>query len=147
MSNVINFADLQITRSKSKRVEGACQHKHLTIDEHGGVVTCDDCSRQIDPIWAINYLADQWQKELNALATKSAEAQSLINANISTKAAIRLQAAWRKRSMVPACPHCGRGVFASDGFGCAMINADIERRRREISLNQKNAAVSTENAK
>ncbi|MCE2724702.1 MAG: hypothetical protein LW865_15715 [Betaproteobacteria bacterium] len=130
MSNVINFGDFQITSRSTAYRPNACQHKHLTIDSHGGVISCDDCGKQIDPLWALEYLAMNWSKELAKTRAAQQEAKMIVSENIHTKAAMQLEKAWRKRSMVPACPHCHRGIFASDGLGNAMINAEMEKRRR-----------------
>lgn len=115
MAEIVQFAELKISRKHREYLGKDCKHLRLVICDHGGTVECEDCKKQIDPIWALQFLAYEWADKLAALNRKQQEMERVIAGNIHTKAALKVQDAWRSRSMVPCCPHCGRGIFPSDG--------------------------------
>jgi hypothetical protein len=45
-------------------------------------------------------------------------------------AARAVEKAWRHPRLLPGCPHCSRGIAATDDFGGLMVNKRIERTRR-----------------
>ena len=51
------------------------------------------------------------------------------------KAAIILQNAWRKKKMVPSCPHCDRGIFPEDELGRSTVSKELELARRKKKPN------------
>lgn len=52
--NVINLGEYRFTKANTRSMWKTkdCQHLHLTLDAHGEVVTCDDCSKQVGAFWA-----------------------------------------------------------------------------------------------
>jgi hypothetical protein len=70
-----------------------------------------------------NRALSRLQRERDAL-TKAKESE------IHLLAAKKVEKAWRSRTMVPACPHCGKGILPQDGLGSTNINRAIELRRR-----------------
>ena len=46
-AQVVEIGDFRLKRERRMLLEG-CQHKHLTLDDEGGIVTCDDCQKQVD---------------------------------------------------------------------------------------------------
>lgn len=116
-----------------------CAHQHMTIDEHGGTVSCDDCTLQLSPIWALNHILDQYQRAQNRASKAEERLHGERNVHLHTLAAKKLEDAWRKRSTVPMCPHCNRGILPTDGLGSARMSRSIELRRRQVEQAQRDA--------
>lgn len=45
-AQVVEIGDFRLKRERHRLLDG-CQHKHLTLDDEGEFVTCDDCKKQI----------------------------------------------------------------------------------------------------
>ena len=137
-SNVIQIGDFSIAR-KAKRYwpgkrsleNGDCLHKNMTFDEHGNIVTCDDCAKQIDLGWALKHMLDDYGREFEKLRARERELQERTSKSIVLIAARKVEDAWRKHDTVPACPHCSRGILATDQFGGSQTSKRMELLRRE----------------
>ena len=137
--NVISIGDWQIKRSSEHRIQkdGDCDHKHLELDERGDVVRCLKCGTQVSAFWAIKMISEQYNCSLRKLASERETVKQAKEENLHLLAAKKVEKAWRRRSMVPACPHCGRGIFPEDGLGGSMINREMELRRRKAEFGNK----------
>ena len=138
-NNIINIGDWQIKRSGEYRMQtdGDCDHKHLELDERGDVVRCLKCGTQVSAFWAIKMISEQYNLSLRKLASERETIRLAKDENLHLLAAKKVEKAWRKRSMVPACPHCSRGILPEDGLGSAMINREMELRRRKTEFDKK----------
>ena len=130
--NVVHLGDFAIKRKDSKfAYPKTCQHLNLTLDDHGQTVKCDDCGDQVSAYWAITSMAAhvdrEWKKINSAFEKLKKDQQSAIHLT----AARKVEAAWRKRDMLPCCPHCGEGIAPEDGFGGSMINKRFHKSLRK----------------
>ncbi|MET3371969.1 hypothetical protein ABIC89_001010 [Variovorax boronicumulans] len=129
---VINIEDLRITRERSRAWKAdACKHLHLTFDDNGEIIECDDCKKQVGAYWAFLMLAERYEQALHKVTAGSAALAQARQKDIGLLAAQKVEKAWRSRSMLPMCPHCGEGIAASDGFGGSLINKELALRRRD----------------
>ncbi|MEY2151145.1 hypothetical protein AB7849_09520 [Rhodanobacter sp. 115] len=143
-SNVIEVGDFRIARKAGRYwpgkhclQNGDCLHKRLTFDEHGNIVTCDDCGKQIDPAWALKYILDDYSHEFEKLRAREHELQERTSKSIVLIAARKVEDAWRKHDTVPTCPHCSRGIFPTDHFGSTQVSKRMEQLRREREAESK----------
>lgn len=131
MSNVIQIDAVRITRAqRTYQPSKECQHLYLTFSDHGEIIECDECHKQVTAYWALTMLAEVYGKawaKMEAGQRRLAEAKEK---DISLLAAQRVEKAWRSRTMVPACPHCSEPIFPQDGFGGMQINREMALRRR-----------------
>lgn len=129
--SVINIEDLRITRDRNRAWKAdACKHLHLTFDDNGEIIECDDCGKQVGAYWAVLMLAERYEREWHKVTAGNAALAQAKQKDIGLLAAQKVERAWRSRSMVPTCPHCGEGIAASDGFGGSMVNKAIAERRK-----------------
>ena len=131
MSNVIDIDELRFTRDKRVvRPREECPHHHMTLDDQGQYVKCDDCGVQLSPFWVLNRMLDQFGRAIAKLTRGENALREAREQGIHLTAARIVERAWRSRTMVPACPHCGEGIGPKDGFGSTCINKAIYERRR-----------------
>ena len=133
MADIIDIGDWKIHRRGQHRIEteGDCDHRHVELDERGDVVRCVKCGTQLSAFWALSMIAEEYNRALSKLERRR---QALIEAKekgLHLLAARKVEKAWRRRDMVPACPHCGEGILPEDGLGNSLINLAIVLRRRE----------------
>lgn len=131
MSNVIDIEQLRFTRDKRiVRPQTECSHRHMTLDEKGQFIKCDDCGIQLSPFWVVNYMLEQYDRALAKIAAREQRQAESESRGVHLRAAQAVERAWRSHTMVPTCPHCGEGIRATDGFGHSAINRSIDERRR-----------------
>lgn len=131
MSNIVNIGDVRITRTRmGYERKQECQHRVLTFDEHGEVVTCDVCKTQVSAFWAVKMLAGVYAEQLAKVEAGARRLAEAMAKDLSLLAAQRVEKAWRSRTMVPTCPHCHEPIFPQDGFGGSQVNREIALRRR-----------------
>ncbi|MGH8431457.1 MAG: hypothetical protein ACREUF_13750 [Solimonas sp.] len=133
MSNVVQIDEMRLTKLHRHRFPkaGDCKHMHLTMDDEGDIVKCDDCGIQVSPFWALKLLSEQYERAMAKIQSRERSQAAAEQKTLHLKAAQRVEAAWRSRTMVPTCPHCGEGISATDGLGGGMVNKQIDERRRE----------------
>lgn len=138
-SNIVDIGQYRFrqtnTRSYGMRTKD-CQHRNLTIDRHGEIITCDDCEKQVTPMWAVLTLLDDQQRRVMDLDNRRRAAEELEKKTVVLKAAKAVEQAWRSRTMAPCCPHCSKAILPGDGFpGRLQVNKEMElaRRRKETT--------------
>lgn len=132
MAQIVEIGDFRLRRERKHFSEG-CQHKHLTLDDEGEFVTCEDCHKQVGTYAALRMLVDRWALlQARVDAQKDAIAKAAAQ-TVELRAAQKVEKAWRSRTMVPTCPHCSRGIFPTDGFGEALVNRAMELRRLAVA--------------
>lgn len=131
--NVVNIGDFSIARlgrgdacDKKK-----CRHFFVELNDHGETVTCRDCGVPVSAYWALCNLAEYWEAGHRKLRNEQERLQQEKNAHVHLTAARVVEKAWRNRSMVPTCPHCGEGISAHDRFGHSFISKRIDEHRRK----------------
>ncbi len=134
MADIIDFGELQLSRSGRRfgSIAPGCEHKHLVLDENGHVVVCTDCKQQVSTWWALNKLVDQYERAQKGLQHRAAAVQEQIKENLHLIAAKRVEKVWRSK-MIPACPHCYRGIRHNDGLGSTSIHPQIDERQRKVA--------------
>lgn len=130
--NVIQIGDLFVRRRHQRHWSGdaRCPHLHLTWDDNGHIVTCDDCSKQIEPYWAMQMLASHYEKAFKKVQVHARSVAEDKAHNLHLIAARKVEAVWRSRTMVPCCPHCGHGILPEDQLGARQMGKKFEIARR-----------------
>ncbi|AMR77661.1 hypothetical protein [Cupriavidus nantongensis] len=133
MSNVIQIEEMRLTQRSRSYVgrSGECQHMNLTMDEDGDIVKCDDCGIQVSAFWALKLLSENYGRAMAKLQSRERRQADVEGKTIHLRAAQEVERAWRSRTMVPTCPHCGEGIAPTDGFGRSAVNKQIDERRRQ----------------
>lgn len=111
----------------------------LQYIEHGELLKCLDCEKQVSAVWALKHFFTHYQVERERLDALRAELIKDEARLVTHKAALAVQDAWRKRHLVPTCPHCHKGILPSDSFGkTGAVNPDFyEAKPLELRPNLK----------
>lgn len=108
---VVDIGDYRVSRGWSRRNFSSCPHRQVVYDQRERRIWCKDCEHDVEPFDAFVGVAQAVDRELNKLqrrAEELAEAEKFQARSLAVKA---LDKVWRRRDYVPACPHCGFGLF------------------------------------
>ena len=127
---VVDIGDLRVARGKTRRPFSVCRHRQLRYDTAERRIWCADCETDVESFDAFVSLVEQFNKAVNDIKDRQEKLTSAEEFKARTLAGKALDIAWRSRNMVPACPHCGNGLFPEDfkaGFG--MVGRDFAKAR------------------
>lgn len=111
---VVDIGDVRVARGLTRRHQASCPHRHLVYDNNERRIWCSDCEKNVEPFDAFENIVDRFSQataKLNKRETALLEAEAF---QVKSLAAKEIDKAWRHRDMVPACPHCGHGLFPED---------------------------------
>lgn len=132
--NIVEFEAFRIRllakKSYYDRTDKRCNHYNFTLDDNGEIVRCDDCNVVLSAYWAAKTMTNSWAAALKKLEARESCLSADKSHILHLTAAKRVEKAWRSKGMVPACPHCDRGILPEDGLGSTNVNRAIELARR-----------------
>ncbi len=141
--NPLQFGEIVVSFAEAKFRYGArkndCPHDKLLLDDHGEIVECGDCKKQVGTYWAFSKVLQGIITKNEKLLQERRALKTDRETVIHTAAAKRVEEAWRRRKHAPMCPHCSRGIFATDGFGGSSIDKDFELARRAREIEERRA--------
>ena len=111
---VVDIGDYRVSRGMTRRTFSGCHHRRLTYDKSERRIWCRDCERDVEPFDAFLGLVEGWDRAWQSMERKRKEVAEAAKFKVRSLAAKAIDKAWRKRSMVPACPHCNHGLFPED---------------------------------
>lgn len=124
---VVDIGDLRVARGKSRHAPSTCRHLRLAFDTDERRVYCQDCESDVEPFAAFLQLVERH----HFLEAKAAKLRSDAAHTVTSRAAKRMDAAWRSKTMAPCCPHCKAVILPEDVVnGVSLTNKDWEMRRR-----------------
>ncbi len=124
---VIDIGDMRIARGLTRRPHSLCRHTRLVWDLEERRIFCEDCERTVEAFDAFVSLVDRYHHfESARQRMQEAEQHTLIS-----RAAKRMDEAFRSRKSAPACPHCGAAILPEDVVsGLRQVSREIEMKRR-----------------
>jgi len=133
---VVDIGDIRVARGMSRRPPSSCRHRQLHYDQQERRVWCADCEHNLEPFDALMVIVEQFHVAERNLHQRNETLVQAETEKLRTLAARQLDLVWRKRSMVPACPTCGNGLFPEDFKDGVMASlgreyAEAMRRRRK----------------
>lgn len=126
---------IQIDSLKLKRVHKEfCQHINMSYDPLNEYVGCSDCGIQLQPFKAFMLLIDGYTKAVRRLDERRSELKEMEDRSELSllKATRKVDRAWRRKSMLPCCPHCSAAIAPEDGFGDSAVSKKMEMERRRF---------------
>lgn len=128
MGDVIQIEEVRLEQIN----KGVCFHSHLCFDEHNEFIECKDCGLPVSPFQAFIILVRNYNQAVERFRRREQELEDLEKRRergllVATK---KVDEAWRRKNMVPVCPHCKEAIFPDDGFGGHSIHRRIAEGRR-----------------
>lgn len=128
---VVDIGEARIARGMSRRPFSGCHHNNCTYDNQERRVWCLDCESTIEPfdafVMIVGYF-DAAQKKIDKAVTEVNEARAFSLISIAAK---KIDKLWRRRNMVPCCPHCKHGILPEDVDRMCSVGKDYEKARRD----------------
>lgn len=130
MAEIIDIGDSRFQRKRGQY----CQHKHLEYSVENLTVECKDCQEIIGGFRAFLLTVAAWERDRDNLEARRKAVEELeVKSQIRLlKATAKVNEAWRRRNMVPCCPHCHEAIFPEDGFGDSLTNKQMEIEARRF---------------
>lgn len=111
---VVDIGDIRVARGMSRRPFSMCRHVQLLYDAKERRIWCKDCENDVEPFDAFTALVENYDRALSAIARREQQLAEVEGFQARTLAAKGLDEAWRRRKIVPACPHCHHGLLPED---------------------------------
>lgn len=127
---VVDFGDLRVARGMSRRAFATCKHKPLFYDQKERRIWCRDCESNVDAFDAFLLLVEQFHYAAADIERRREEVRKAREHNIIRIAARQMDEHFRRRNMVPACPHCHTGILPEDVGRMGSVSREWEQARR-----------------
>jgi hypothetical protein len=127
---VVDIGDLRVARGMSRRPVSACKHKPLVYDERERRIWCRDCETNVEAFDAFLMTAENFGRAASEITRQREKLEEAQNHNIIRVAVKQMDEHFRRKNMVPACPHCSAGIFPEDVLKMGSINRKWEEVRR-----------------
>lgn len=108
---IVDIGEIRVQRGLSRRPFTVCPHRGLTYDRKERRIWCKDCERDIEAFDAFELLVSNYDAAVKDAESRLAKAKAAEETHLISRAAQAIDKAWRSKSSVPACPHCGYGLF------------------------------------
>lgn len=132
--NVIDFGQVRFERGFTAN---GCLHRRIAYDTSLEATRCADCGTPIGTFRALMTLLQNWRYKQQRIDRQLEQLRDLEKKHVVLKAAKAAESAWRKKKLVPCCPHCREAIFPEDGFGDDFISKQIAREKRKRKADAK----------
>jgi hypothetical protein len=127
---VIDIGEFKMRVKSAIPAPGECRHLNIEYSDCGETFVCGDCKAFLTPMAVFKVFIGQYERAKRKLDIEREEFEAMKAKDIHLIAAKKVEAVWRNTKQVPACPHCQRGILASDNLGGTIISKALELRRR-----------------
>ncbi|KAB2858532.1 MAG: hypothetical protein F9K41_00525 [Sphingopyxis terrae] len=108
----------------------SCRHRQLVYDVQERRIWCKDCETDVEAFDAFQQIVahfDAAAKHAERMLTEAKEARAFSLISIAAK---KIDKLWRSRKHVPACPHCGNGLWPEDADRMGMVSKEWDKAHR-----------------
>jgi len=127
---VVDIGDIRVARGMSRRPTSTCKHRPLVYDQKERRIWCKDCEANVDPFDAFLLIVENFDRAAADIERKTDELSKAQEHNVIRVAAKKMDEHFRRKGMVPACPHCRQGIFPEDVSKMVSVNREWEQVRR-----------------
>ena len=127
---VVDIGDLRVARGLSRRPYSSCKHRPLVYDQQERRIWCKDCEKDVEPFDAFLMLVENFHRAASEIERGRAALAEAQQHNVIRVAAKQMDEHFRRKNMVPACPHCGTGIFPEDVPKMGSVNRRWEEAKR-----------------
>lgn len=131
---VVDIGDIRVSRGMTRRPTSSCNHRRMAYDPRERRIWCKDCERDVDPFDAFVGLTEQYHYAYRNLEKRRNQVEEAEKFQCRSIAAKNIDEVWRRRKVVPSCPHCQHGLFPEDfANGVGTIGVEYARARRKAA--------------
>lgn len=127
---VVDIGDIRVARGKSRRPATSCRHLSMVYDQSERRIWCEDCEQNVEPFDALMIISNHIDGAHKKAERLLKEAQEASEFALRSRAAKEIDRQWRRKKMVPACPHCHAGIWPEDAFRMGAINKEWDGAKR-----------------
>jgi len=127
---VVDIGDIRVARGLSRRPHSACRHRAMRYDEKERRVWCADCETDVEAFDAFLIVCEHFSAAADRLEKERVAIQEAKAHNLIRIAAKKMDEHFRRKNMVPTCPHCKAGIFPEDVAKMSSVNREWEAVRR-----------------
>jgi len=128
---IVDIGDIRVARGLTRRPVSSCKHRQLVYDTKERRVWCQDCETDVEPFDAFTSLVEHFHRAAEKADRILKEAHEASRFALISRAAKAIDKLWRRQKMVPACPHCGAGIWPEDALSMESINKEWDKASRE----------------
>ena len=128
---VVDIGDLRVSQGLSRRPLSACNHTNLDYDSKERRIWCEDCEHDVEAFDVFLQIVGYFHAAISDIKKRRERLASAEKFQARSLAVKSLDKVWRSRTIVPACPHCNRGLLPEDyKFGVERVGKEFEIARR-----------------
>lgn len=122
---VVDIGDVRVARGFSRRHHASCPHNQMVYDGQERRIWCKDCEKDVEAFDAFKILVQFFDGAVERLNERELRVQEAEKFQVRSIAAKALDDVWRRRNVVPCCPHCKNGLFPEHFHGrCPTIGRE-----------------------
>lgn len=130
-NKVVDIGGHRLSRGKAFR-NNKCRHTNLSYDIDERRVYCHDCESTVESFDAFMMLVNTFSSATRKLEHQIEEVRQAKEHAIISRAAKKIDEAWRSKKTAPSCPHCLKAILPEDVLnGFASVSKEWELKRRE----------------
>jgi hypothetical protein len=127
---VIPITSLRIVRDKNKKC--TCRNRKFEVDTENKEIICMSCGAVVQPYDALYELAAYYERIEADVKRLLEQRRQILNWKPHLLPLRELERIYLGGSMLPCCPHCGRGIEARElVVGAVSKKSELERRKFE----------------
>lgn len=127
--NVIPITAIRINHNKDKKC--TCRNRCFEVDTQNKEILCAECGAVVPPYDAMLDIAFDVNTMNMEVESLREQRMKLLNWKPHLIALRKLERIYRSGSMLPSCPHCGRGIEAQELLK-REVNKQMEMERRKF---------------
>lgn len=127
---VVDIGDIRVARGLSRRPHSVCPHRAMAYDEKERRIWCKDCETDVEAFDAFLIICQHFHQAADRLERERKAIEEAKEHNLIRIAAKQLDEKFRRKKMVPTCPHCRAGIFPEDVAKMGSINREWGAARR-----------------
>lgn len=114
---VVDIGDVRVARGLARRHHGSCPHGRMVFDRAERRIWCKDCEHTVEAFDAFEAIVRHFSTAESRIADRERELKEAETFRVRAVATKKLDAVWRRRKVVPRCPHCRQALLPEDFTG------------------------------
>ena len=128
---IVDIGDVRVSRGMSRRHVSSCKHRQVTYDQRERRIWCRDCETNVEPFDAFLMIVEHFDAADKKAQRMIAEAHEASKFALVSRAAKEIDKQWRRKNMVPSCPHCNAGIWPEEALRMGSVGKEYDKARKQ----------------